>query len=225
MCIKNELEIYDWTYQHNAYLASPARVTRVYQDNRNPLSCCFVFDLLAQVIEGPGMMLIPLATFNRHPLANPGKVFQGYANIVPFRLFNNFLGYDVVYILCHPGLFTTAFSEQSFSGPCSLALQFLSQFSVAFSQVVEMVSGIGFAIRIGSNVFYAKINSEKFSYITLRRVFNIASNKEIKNAIAVNKVGFALLVKEQVKLMLTSYKRNFQPPSSVQIETVCSLRL
>lgn len=190
------------------YRTKPGRITRVYRHDQNPGAFRFVDNLLTQVIEAPRVMLSPVSLSNRYPVPDTLQIFQGNTSTGVFGLFNNPLADDVVNVICHSAFFAAALFEQPFSRFSTLALQFLSQLGVTAAKVIQMVAGVGVAIRISGNILNTQVNADKFININWLRCFNFARAKQVKSTVNISQVRLAALILQQFKLSLAGGKRN-----------------
>lgn len=188
------------------YGASSGSVARVYSSNQHTGLFCLVDNLLTQVIEAPRVMLSPVSLSNRYPVTDSLQIFKGYPASGVFSLFNNPLADDVVNVICHSTFFAPPFFEQPFGRFSSFALEFLSQFGVALTEVIQVIASISVAIRISGNIFYAKVNADKFINILRFWRFNLTSRKKVKRAVNISQVRLAALIPQQFKLAFAAGK-------------------
>lgn len=151
-------------------------------------------------------MLSPVSLSNRYPVTDSLQIFKGYPASGVFSLFNNPLADDVVNVICHSTFFAPPFFEQPFGRFSSFALEFLSQFGVALTEVIQVIASISVAIRISGNIFYAKVNADKFINILRFWRFNLTSRKKVKRAVNISQVRLAALIPQQFKLAFAAGK-------------------
>lgn len=190
--------------------ASSRGISWVNRYYGNPRQFSFVGNFLAEVIKRPGIMLSPLAFSNRDSIPNTAQFFQGDTHRVPFSLFDNSLGDGMVDLFSKAGLLLTSLFEESFSRFSAFPLEFLSEFGVTFSQVIEMAARIAFPFAISRNTLYPQVHAQKLLNVYRVGGFFFARGKEVELTVYQDKVGLAVLMLEKVKLFLSALEGDSQ---------------
>jgi hypothetical protein len=181
------------TINTTADLTGFGRVARVNQNHRHTGQTRLVFNLLAQIVKRPSVMLSPLAFSNRYSLTDALQIFKGYSHRVPFGLFNNLLGNFVVFVGRHSLLFAAAFFEQATGRFSTLALQLGSEFGVTLAKAIKVISGVGLAGAIGQDVFDTQVAPKIFRGLEGRILCHFTRGKEVEVTVNQHQITFALL--------------------------------
>lgn len=135
-------------------------VMRVYKQDRYTGESCLVFNLLPEVVETPGMLSSPLAFSNPYPLAYAFEVFKCNAARGALSLLNEFPRDRVVNVVSKAGFFSTPLFKQAFSGLSAFSLKLASKLGMSGSEGIDVATRESFAIAIGSDVGYSKIDAQ-----------------------------------------------------------------
>jgi len=187
---------------------SVERVNQCYQHARQ---LRLVLDKLSQLIERPGVVLPPLATANCGPISNTDQVFQSDTAIGVFSLCNNTLTDNVVDVGRKTGFFTGTLLEKARGSLRPLRLKFAPEFSVAFSETIDLIPGVGLPVRVGGDIHNAQVNAKELRRVIGGRFLDLAHLVKVEIAVAINKVGFPTAVLKKLSLLTSGSKSNLQP--------------
>ena len=167
-------------------------IAGINSHDRDASKSGFVFNLCPQVVEIPRIMLSPVSLFNPCPFANTFEVFNSDPAIGAFGFLNKFLGDHVVSILRKALLFASAFLHQAFSRLSAFALQFLSEFRMAVTMAVDLITSESFSITTDCYIDNSQVNADKVIGFSQGWFGNINADKEIENTIFIYEVGLTL---------------------------------
>lgn len=189
--------------------ACPARIARINQRNRNPVSLGFVFDKTSELTERPAMQGCSLIAASSCPNTKALQILKGNSTLGVFGSFDNLLADYMVYV----GSKTLLLSRQLLKfTSCAIGspfLQRLAKAAMAMSNRLDRLALVDRRVAINGDVRDAKIDAEKVIRIDLRRFFNIAKLMQVKLAFAVHEIAFAAQPGQKRKLLLSANKRHF----------------
>lgn len=164
-------------------------VSWVHKSNGNSREFCFVFDEVAELMETPRVLNATLGLLNRYPRAYARQVFEGYSTFGVFSLRNQPLGNHMVHVFGEARLFSGTFLQKTFCRLGSFALKFCSEFRIAFSHSVNLISTPCLPVGIHSDVSNTKVYSKPFFSIIDWRFRNIHNHTQIEYVVSDNEVG------------------------------------
>ena len=186
-------------------------VSGVNYCHQHPGEFGFVLNKPPELIEGPRIMLPPLAMPNHCPVANTFEFFQSNTAPGAFSLCNNTLGDAVIDVSDKSLFFLRTFLEKPPGSFCLFCLKLRPQFGMAFSQSVDLSSGIDSTIRVGGDVDDTQVNAEKFGTVAYWWLFHFTDLMKIKLPIPQDKVSFTTPILKKLFLSLPGNKGNFKP--------------
>jgi len=186
---------------------SVARVNQCYQHARQ---LRLVLDKLSQLIERPGVVLPPLAVPNSDSVTDTAQIFQSDTPASVFSLCNNALTDNMVDMGRKTGFFTGTLLEKARGSLRPLRLKFAPEFSVAFSETIDLIPGVGLPVRVGGDIHNAQVNAKELRRVIGGRFLDLAHLVKVEIAVAINKVGFPTAVLKKLSLLTSGYKWNLQ---------------
>lgn len=153
----------------------------------------FIHNKEPQLTESPRVLLSPLSFPNRDAVSDVGEVFKGDSPTAVFGLCNNTLGNHVVGVGSESLLLPGTLFKKSLGLFGTIGLKFSTQFGMALSHAVHLPSRVGLAVRIGSDINNAQVNTQKAIRYIGRWLRGINHSCQIKDAIAENEVGLSNL--------------------------------
>jgi hypothetical protein len=188
-------------------------IARVNFLDRNPSELSFVFDKAVQLEESPAMEIIPLTLAEPYPLADSLEVFKDDPAPGAFSVLYDLFA-DLVVNTCREALFFLGKVAQYPFGRFGLfSLQAATLSASAVTHSGNDLTAVNIPSAIGSDIDNAGINPEPFVGVKSFWFWQVTSLMDIPFAFAVNQVGFTLRILQQIKLLLTSKERHFQPTS------------
>src|SRR5262249_45409523 len=157
---------------------------------------------LLQIVKRPTMQGGSLGLLNRYPVANALQVFQGNAALSALSLCHDAFADAMVGVARKTMLFTCQLFQAPFGGFGAFLLQLATQAAVAVADVVDVVGAVDFAIAVGGEVDNAAINAQVALDLLRDWLLNVASGQQIPLATMEPQVTFALLMLEQVALLI-----------------------
>ena len=148
-----------------------------------------VLDKGAKLMERPGMMDATLSLANRNPVADALELFKSDPPPGAFGFRDQSLADRMVDVRCKPGFLALTFLQEPLGGLGAFGLKAFAEFSVPFSQAVDLSAGISFAVGIGGNVDDTKINAKPVFRIASRRFGDIHNHGQIKDAVTIDEIG------------------------------------
>ena len=164
---------------------SIAGVNQFYND---PRQLRFVFDKGTQLSECPRVMLSPLAMPNRNSVTNTAQIFQSDTPASVFSLCNNTLCNSVIDIGSEASFFTRTLYEKSFGSFRALGLKFATEFSLSFSETVDLITRIRFTIGVGGNIHDTEVNPQVAVRVIGSRLGRIYHDSQVEDTITENQI-------------------------------------
>lgn len=196
--------------------ASLGCVPGVNKSHQYPGELCLVFDKLSELVESPRVVLSPLAMSNHYSVSDTTQIFKSDTSASVFSLCNNPLTNHVIDVSSKPHLFTRTLYEKSPGCLRSFGLKFATEFRVAFSQTVDLIARIRFAIGISGNVHDTEVNPQIAVRVVGSWLRGIYHDCQIKDTISENKVGLPHLTVNPCFLIATDSYRDNLPTSQSQ---------
>lgn len=177
-------------------------------DYLNALTFGFIGDVASQLVETPAIVQSSLRLtepFVRR-FTNAFKLFETNRFLFFFCFGDQCLSNRVI---CYfgSGSFPTGNTFECFVGtPGSFRLQRSTGFLMDFAKLIKGFSLVGVPVRIGGNVSNAQVNAQHVLTQLFRpAIRHFAGSVQVKFAPNVAKVGFPLLVLQQLGVMFTRY--------------------
>lgn len=188
--------------------ASARRVARVNQFDYNSRQLCLVLDKAAQLPEGPGVMLSPLAVPNRYSVTDTSQIFEGNAPSSVFSLRNNTLADDMVNIRHKAAFFTSTFCKKTLRSLRAIGLKFRSQFNMTFSETVDLSAGVSLSVRVSGDINNTQVNTQIASRVIRRRFWGIDNYCQVKDSICENQIGLSHFTVKSSFLVISDSRRD-----------------
>jgi len=200
------------SFIHTTTYRTGARgITGINFKDRNPGLLSLVSYKAFELIKRPAMQTVSLSAPNRHPLADPGQIFQGYRSIRVLRFFNNLLADTVVYVFTKPAFFTRKFFELAPRRFGSHFLKLFSKTSISTPKIINFRTAEGLTIGIGRKINNSQVNPQGPFNILGSGIINITRRQHIEVIFEQDKVRFAPLGFEVFPLSSPTNKGDFQP--------------
>ena len=155
-------------------------------------------------------MLITLPLPNRSPLADALEILKSDCAICVFSGINKVLRDTMVHVFGKAAFFSLSFYEKACCRLRSFLLKVFSNTMVSFSETIEMPTRKSFAIGGGGDIFNTKINPKKILKVIRGWFLNLTGCGEVKFALYIKEVRFALLRFEQFMLFWPALIREFK---------------
>lgn len=183
-------------------------VARIDQLDRDARSFRLVRYLEAQVCECPSVQIVPSRLANRYPCAKVRQVFQRYCAPGVLSLFDDLLTDAVVHVLSEKRLAASALLQQALSGFRAFLLQLAAQAAAAVTHVQQVLGAVDRAVTIGSDALDAHINAEIPLNVYRSIRLDLAGRVQVELATAIDEIGFAALMLQQLEVVLAARKRH-----------------
>ena len=157
-----------------------------------------------QLEESPRMQNRALCTPSPYPSTDAGEILHGDSACGAFGDVDNLFCNAVICVSGKPVLLTAEFSEMPLSRPGSTLLERGSQLAPSSADSVELGSAVHGAVAVRGDVDHAEIDAEKIVHVFRIWIVDVTSGCQIERSIAIDQIGFALAVAEQMFLALTS---------------------
>lgn len=167
-----------------------------------------VFDKATQLSKCPRVVLPPLAMPNRYPVTDAAQVFQGDSASGAFSLCNKTLTDDMVDVAHKAFFLTGALLQETLTSLRALGLQLRPQFSVTFSQPIDLTARIVLPIRVGGDIDDTKINPKKAVRLIGRWFWGIHHYSEVEHTVSQDKVCLPDLAVETSSLVSADASRD-----------------
>src|SRR5262245_56580617 len=183
-------------------------IPRINSDYRNSRDLRFVLDECSQLPKGPIPDFSSAHLLNPNPLANPGKLLQDDRPLRAFAFFDKLFRNLVVEVGRIARFFLLSGAQPSFRALRLFLLQSASQAAMALSQIARMGAGERLAVTVGGDARNPQIDSQIVIRIVESLFAHIDGGIQIPLAVAVNQIGFALLLGQQFLFTRAADERN-----------------
>ena len=198
-------------------LAGVARVNNYEKDTRES---GFVSQKLPQLSETPTTHSCPLRASKPSALTDVRQIFNRQSACAVLRLTNKLFTDTVVRVSSKVSLTASETLLQTTDGARTLAafrlgrrlvLQGLTKGGVFLSRALNFCAGEGLPVRVGSNVHDAEIYAQDVGRRLYLRLIHVAHRVQVKLALAVNQIYFALAKWQEFSLIFAAHKRDSAP--------------
>ena len=201
--------------RNRATLRAGARaIAGVNEFDQYPCALGFILDKEPQLAECPRVLLPPLALPNRDSGPDTAQIFQSNTPASVFSLCNNTLGNYVIDMDSKASFLFGPLLEKARASLRPLCLKLTPEFSVAFSETIDLVPGVGLPVRVGSDINDTQVNAKEPRRVIGGRFLDLAHLVKVEITVAINKVGFATAVFKKLGLLTSGSKSNLQPAAT-----------
>lgn len=179
-------------------------IARIDLDNRYTSQPRLVFDMGAELGEGPGMQACSLRLAGLNPAADMREFFNRNRAPGAFSLGNEHLRDTVVGVFAEAGFLAREDFQSPLSGSGSPALQPGSSTRQLAADTLDIRPSVAVAIAIESEIDDPEVNAEHTFDADLFRVWHVADASEIPLALNKHQIDFALAERQQSALALTA---------------------
>lgn len=156
-----------------------------------------------QLEKRPRMQNRALLPPSPYPSTDAGEILHGDSACGAFGDADNALRNAVIGVSGKSALFATEFLEMPFCGPRSAFLESGSRFTPSPADTVKFRATMYSAVAIRGDVDHTEIDAEKIVHVFRIWIVDVTSGCQIERSIAIDQIGFALAVAEQMFLALT----------------------
>lgn len=193
-------------------------ISRIHANERDPRETGFVFEETTKLPERP--LAVPTTLRFAKPLAasfaDALQILKGYPSVGLFRFVHDAPAKDVVRVLLKASLASRELFEMTPRGlpalrrSCGIRrlLQLASDALVSFTRLLDLLSGVCFAVGVRRQRHYAQIDSEPVFGSPRRRLFDLDSGEQIPFAFPVDKIRFTFARGEQGASPFVANKRD-----------------
>jgi len=193
-------------------MAALRGVSRVDKPDFHPVQNCLVDYKEFKLGERPITPCGPVLTPNPGPQRNALEVFQANP---PFRAFSGFdklLSNAMVNISLITRLTVVQLPQSALCTFCARSLQFLTALNVPLAFFLNGFSLIVRTVAVGGDVDHTPVNAQERFHLVLSRVGDVAGCQQVPLTTTVNQIAFAMLVRQQFELPITTHERHVHAP-------------
>lgn len=199
------------SFIHLSALGACARsVARVNKLNRDARPLCLVEHKAFQLVKRPAVQTTALSFTSPYPDSNSAQVFQSDPTSGAFGSTNYLLRNCVIHVSREPLFFPTTTAHQPFGSLGALLLEFAPKAHVSRSVVVHGRAREPFPVRGVGNRHKTEVNPNPFNNLHLFFVRDINGREKEPFLISVDQVGLTSLKSDQLSVMVSANKGNFQ---------------
>ncbi len=176
----------------------PRSIPRINGDYRNSRDLRFILDECSQLTERPVPYFSSPRLLNPNPLANPGKLLQDDRPLRAFGFFDELFRNLVIDVGRIARFFLLPCAQTSFCALRLLLLKSASQLAMALSQIARMGAGERLSVTVGGDARNSEIDSQIIIRIVGSLFTYVDRGKQIPLAVAVNQIGFAFSLGQQL---------------------------
>ena len=154
-----------------------------------------------------------LRTPNPCPRADARQFFQGDGALRALGGSNKTFAQNVVGVALKAALPTGQLTETALGRQGATRLKVRAILLETLAGVLDALAGVDCAIAVGGDVRHAEVNAKRIVKHLLVRIGNVAGSEQVELALAIDKIGLALLKLQQGKLPVSGYKWHVLPPA------------